>query len=163
MTLSPKARVLAVSVAVLLFVLLLFVPRTPAVDSGEAPSTVREIDQEVSDAQALMESENPMAGILKLREILDRDPGNVDALWVMGTASMRTGQYEKAITRFQDVLKHDEEGKYFEASLFLGQAYEQTGQVKEAIESYKRFLESENEPQLMQDVRERIAALETKS
>ena len=160
---TQNARIAAVSIAILLFVLLLFVPRSPALKSQTNSAETRLVDEEVQEAVRLMEGENPMGGILKLREILEKDPENIDASWSLGMASMQTGQFDKAVSRFEHVMAHDEQGKYFEASLFLGQAHEQLNNVPEAIESYNRFLESENEPQLMQDVRERIAVLEKKS
>lgn len=160
---SQSARVVAVSIAVLLFVLLLFVPRSPTLKSQTASAETRTVDQNVQDALRLMEGEDPMGGILKLREILEKDPENIDASWSLGMASMQTGQFEKAVSRFEHVIAHDDEGKYFEVRLFLGQAHEKLNHVPEAIENYNRFLESENEPQLMQDVRERIAVLEKKS
>ncbi len=160
---SQSARIAAVSIAVLLFVLLLFVPRSPSLKSQAASTETRAVDEEVQEALRLMEGENPMGGILKLREILEKDPENIDASWSLGMASMQTGQFDKAVSRFEHVIVHDEEGKYFEARLFLGQAHENLDHVPEAIENYERFLESESEPQLMQDVRERIAVLEKKS
>ncbi len=160
---SQSARIAAVVIAILLFVLLLFVPRSPALKSQTASTENRVVDEEVQEALRLMEGENPMGGILKLREILEKDPDNIDASWSLGMASMQTGQFDKAVPRFEHVIAHDEEGKYFEVRLFLGQAHEQLNNVPEAIENYNRFLESESEPQLMQDVRERIAVLEKKS
>ena len=41
-------------------------------------------------------SENPMQGIFMLREVLQQDPENRDALYQMGILSMQTGQFDKA-------------------------------------------------------------------
>lgn len=163
---SQKAKVAAVSTAILLFVLLLFVPRSPAPKSeGQVQQnlqTQRQVDTEVQEALDIMESEAPMQGILKLKAILEKDPHNIDASWHLGLASVRTNQFDKAVERFTHVVEHDHQGKYPEATMALGRAHEELGQTDKAIENYKRFLESHGDSQDAHLVRQRLADLDKK-
>ncbi|MEZ4938921.1 MAG: hypothetical protein R2799_15135 [Crocinitomicaceae bacterium] len=46
----------------------------------------------------------PMVGIGMLKEVLKEDPENKYAIWTLGTFSQQSGQHEKAIQRFEDLL-----------------------------------------------------------
>ena len=48
-------------------------------------------------------SPNPMEGIQKIREVVERDPTNVYAHMTLGQASVLSGQMDKAIERFTKV------------------------------------------------------------
>ena len=48
--------------------------------------------------------EDQMKGILKMRALAESNPENADLQWQMGLFSMQTGQYEKAVARFQKVI-----------------------------------------------------------
>ncbi|NNC83124.1 MAG: tetratricopeptide repeat protein [Flavobacteriales bacterium] len=157
---QQTVKIAASAFAILLFVLLLLAPRTPKTVSGDSESPEQSVDSEVQEALLMVQGDQPMQGILRLREILDEDPSNIDAAWNLGRFSIETGQFENAILRFEQMLEHDSEGKYPDAFIFLGHAYEQEGDVVKAKENYNRFLESESEPQLMEEVRKRIAELE---
>jgi len=157
---QSKRKIVAVAVAILLFVLLLLVPRTPKIESGDSTLTENAVDDEVQDALNMVQGEQPMQGILKLRDILEKDPANIDAAWNLGRFSIETGQFENAIKRLEHLLEYDTDQKYPDAYIYLGHAYEQMGDVDNAKKNYERFLESESEPQLMEEVRKRIAGLE---
>lgn len=49
-------------------------------------------------------SSSPMQAILMLRQVLDEDPKFIPAIMSMGALSMQSGQYDKAVSRFQQVL-----------------------------------------------------------
>ncbi|NND93948.1 MAG: tetratricopeptide repeat protein [Flavobacteriales bacterium] len=159
---QQKFRIAAAVFAILLFVLLLMVPRTPQSDDGDSALATQSyaVDDEVQEALEMVQGEQPMQGILKLRSILEKDPENIDAAWNLGRFSIETGQFENAIKRFEQLLIYDENDKYLDTYIYLGHAYEQTGDVVKAKMNYERFLESESEPQLMEEVRKRIAGLE---
>jgi Flp pilus assembly protein TadD len=54
----------------------------------------------------------------------------------LGEASVLSGQLDKAVERFERVVKID--GKNWEAMLALGDVYERMGEKKKAAEWYKR-------------------------
>jgi tetratricopeptide (TPR) repeat protein len=56
-------------------------------------------------AMTYVSSSNPMRGIGMLREILESDPNNEDAIFNMGLLSLQSGQYDKARERFEQLTK----------------------------------------------------------
>ncbi|MCZ2128761.1 MAG: tetratricopeptide repeat protein [Bacteroidia bacterium] len=46
----------------------------------------------------------PMQGIAVLQEVLQEDPNNLDALYILGDFSIESGQFEKALERFKKLL-----------------------------------------------------------
>ena len=157
---SQRAKAVAVGVAVLLFVLLLLVPRVPSSKTKNDSDASGTIATQVIEARRLMQSETPMQGILMLRDIIEKDPDNTEVLWILGEASMQTGQFEKAVTRFERLTEVDNTGEFLVAHLYLGEAYVQLGKTEQAIESFNRFIESDSDEALMQKARARIAELE---
>lgn len=51
--------------------------------------------------------EAQMMGILKMRSLAEEYPENSDLQWNMGLFSMQSGQFQKALDRFKNVLKID--------------------------------------------------------
>lgn len=82
-------------------------------------------------AEVYVESPQPMKGVLMLREIVDSIPNYVPALMRLGRLSMQTGQYEKALSRFNQVL--EVEPSNTEAIYFLALANEGLGNIDETI------------------------------
>lgn len=153
---------LMVGGAVLVTVLLVLAPRTPKdraeANATEASARVSEDPNSGSTPQAdgpmakdpriaaiLGELSNggpPMQTILKLRELAEKEPDNVEAQFVLGTLSWQTGQYDKAMERFRKVIALDPKG-YPDAYAFLGRAYaslDSTQLAIEAIETYKTLV-----------------------
>ena len=58
----------------------------------------------LQQAIELVNGENPMAGITILREMVAEDSTNVDAHYYLGLFSVKSGQLDKAIDRFERVL-----------------------------------------------------------
>ena len=69
-------------------------------------------------------SATPMEGILKVRAVADKDSSNIFAQEVLGHGSMYSGQYDKAIARFETVyrLSKKNEDTKLEACLMLAEA-----------------------------------------
>ncbi len=59
----------------------------------------------LQSAIQLVEGPNPMEGITILRELIAKDSNNVDAQYYLGLFSVRSGQLDKAMNRFQKVLQ----------------------------------------------------------
>lgn len=82
--------------------------------------------------------ENPMAGIALLREVVDAEPGNIRALLQLADFSILSNQPDKAIARFDQVLKADP--TYVDAYFFKAETYAKMGDKPEArhfLDEYK--------------------------
>ena len=103
----------------------------------------------------------PMEGIMKVRSVSERDSTNIFAQEVLGHGSMISGQYDRAIARFETVYrlsKINNETK-LEACLMLAEAYERKEDRKTAVDWYDRSLGLITNEEIKQEVRKRIDEL----
>ena len=84
-------------------------------------SLTEQIAQALSDIQNGESPEAQMKGILKMRALAESNPENADLQAQMGMFSMQTGQYEKAVARFEKVISLD--GNRVNAYMQLAQSY----------------------------------------
>ncbi|HVA99578.1 MAG TPA: tetratricopeptide repeat protein [Bacteroidia bacterium] len=103
-------------------------------------------------------STNPMKGISLLKGVLEKDSNNVDAQLNLGFFSVKSGQYDKALYRFQRVLQIDP--TYLEAYLFLEDVYEKMGNKTEAIVCLKKYVSLVDDPTIRSEVKSYINKLE---
>jgi tetratricopeptide (TPR) repeat protein len=82
-------------------------------------------------------SDNPMQGILKVKEVVDKNPQNIYGQLILGLGGKKSGQYPKAIERFVSILKLDPNN--LEAMVNLAECYEITNQNNLAIEWYTKM------------------------
>lgn len=82
-------------------------------------------------------SEDPMKGIGILREVEKTDSNNVNLQLNFAFFSEKSGQWDKAIARFNKVLKIKPD--FIEAYLHLADAYEQKGDKAKAIENLEKY------------------------
>ncbi len=85
-------------------------------------------------------SENPMQGILKIKEVVDKNPHNIYGQMVLALGGKKSGQNEKAIERFLLILK--DEPSNIEALVHLAECYELTNQKPLALECYQQVKQS---------------------
>ena len=106
-------------------------------------------------------SATPMEGILKVRAIADKDSSNIFAQEVLGHGSMYSGQYDKAIARFETVyrLSRETENTKLEACLMLAEAYERKADRLSAINWYKKSLTLIKNQEVKEEVNKRIDEL----
>ncbi len=102
-------------------------------------------------------SDNPMEGILRIRKVVDKDSNNVFAHMMLGYGSMLSGQYDKAIARFEHVIRL--QPRNLEAILSLAEVFERNGDKNSAGNWYKKSLELIKIPELKTEVERRIAEL----
>jgi len=84
------------------------------------------VDHQINLALCYVEKpleENPMKGIMMLLELNRANPDNVPVLLQIGKLALQTNQVDKAIGRFESVLKLD--AKNIEAHCYLADLYEQ--------------------------------------
>ena len=106
-------------------------------------------------------SATPMEGILKVRAVADKDSSNIFAQEVLGHGSMYSGQYDKAIARFETVyrLSKETENTKLEACLMLAEAYERKADRLSAINWYKKSLTLIKNQEVKEEVNKRIDEL----
>jgi len=102
-------------------------------------------------------TDNPMVGVQMLLGITREKPDDVPANMLLGRMSIQSGQFEKAIKRFETVLKTEPNNK--EALYFLAQAYEETGNKQKAIELLERCKMVVNNPEFSRDIDQHINSL----
>jgi tetratricopeptide (TPR) repeat protein len=79
----------------------------------------------------------PMKGIGMLKEVEKTDSNNVNLQLNFAFFSEKSGQWDRAIARFEKVLKIQPD--FIEAYLHLADAYEQKGDKANAIESLEKY------------------------
>ncbi len=82
-------------------------------------------------------SDNPMQGILKVKEVVDKNPQNVYGQLILGLGGKKSGQYPKAIERFNTILKLQPNN--LEAMVNLAECYELTNKKDSAIDWYAKM------------------------
>ena len=102
-------------------------------------------------------SDNPMLGILPLKEIVQKNPDNVYAQMILGLGGRKSGQYDKAIERFNIIIsKHPDN---LEAIVNLAECFELKGDKSNAIKWYETFKSKITNPAIISEVDNRIEAL----
>ena len=102
-------------------------------------------------------SNNPMEGIGPIRAIVERDPKNMYAQFILGLGGIRSGQFDKAIERFTVVIQN--EPANLEAAINLAEAYDRKGDKVNAVKWYSFIKEKIPNPQVQKELDERIKAL----
>lgn len=90
-------------------------------------------------AMTLVVTETPMSGIAMLRKVLEVDPENREAILNLGLLSIQSGQFDKAITRFETLLSIDSTDT--EAQLYRGVALVELGDNQQAFSIFSRLSE----------------------
>jgi tetratricopeptide (TPR) repeat protein len=102
-------------------------------------------------------SATPMEGILKIREVVEKDSTNIYAQMMLIRGSMISGQYDKAINRLQIVNRL--EPFNVEALLLLADIYERTGEKANAVIWYRKSLPFVKQQEIRAEIGERIREL----
>jgi len=102
-------------------------------------------------------SDNPMQGILKVKEVVDKNPHNDYGQLILALGGKKSGQFEKAIERFLIVLK--DQPNNIEAMVNLAECYELTNQKAIAIDWYIKVKNLVNNPDAKLAVSKRIQEL----
>ncbi|MFN9784691.1 MAG: tetratricopeptide repeat protein [Sphingobacteriales bacterium] len=100
----------------------------------------------------------PMEGIMKIREVAERDSTFMYAQFMLGYGGMMTGQFDKAAERLLKVVKAEPEN--MEAVFLLAEAYERSGNKTEAVRWYTTGKKSVKNPELLKAIEEKIKTLQ---
>jgi tetratricopeptide (TPR) repeat protein len=102
-------------------------------------------------------AETPMEGILKVRQVVEKDSSNVFAQMVLGHGSVISGQYDKAIDRFEKVISLQPGN--LEAVVMLAEVYERKADKSSAIKWYSKAVSMVQNPDLQKELQKRIEDL----
>ena len=102
-------------------------------------------------------SATPMEGILKIREVVEKDSTNVYAQMMLVQGSLISGQYEKAISRLQ--LVNRREPANIEAIVLLADIYDRTGDKANAVIWYRKSLPFVKQQEAKVEIEKRIKDL----
>ena len=96
-------------------------------------------------AMTWLASSTPMQGILLLREIVQEDPENEQAMFNLGVLSMQSGQYDRAVERFEALTAAYPDN--IEAQFFLGVSYLETGKRNKARKQFEWVIDNGADPE----------------
>ena len=127
-----KGQFLAIGCALALVAIIIVLPKTVPFDGEnqvvEVGGTEEAIEMQIAEGiSSVLQSEAPMQGIMMLRQVLKEEPGNVKANLALAVFSVVSGQYEKALNRFQLVLGAEQKDE--SAAEFLAQIYAREGKI----------------------------------
>lgn len=94
----------------------------------------RQLNAKTKMALTYIGSETPMKGIALLKEVLDADHNNKEALYQMGVLSLQSGQLNKAISRFSELLKLYPE--FYQARFYYAVALKEKGKTEDAKKEF---------------------------
>ncbi|MCU0389892.1 MAG: tetratricopeptide repeat protein [Thermoflexibacter sp.] len=97
---------------------------------------------------------NPMQGITMIREVLSKDPDNQLALFNLGLLSMQSGQYDKAVERFERLLSINP--KDVNSCLLLGQSLVNLKKNNEAIKVMEKFKANLSDSPIDKEIKQKI-------
>jgi len=145
--------------ALLLVMGLIFAPRLPREKRVlDADPVIAQINEAV---ELVQNGENPMQGIMKLREILAQDSTQVDVHWHLAQFSITSQQISNAEMRFGKVIQYDTDVKYPTAFFWLAQTKMQLGKDEEAIPLLIEYLKYEKDTVVLNGVNRMLNQLKT--
>ncbi len=102
-------------------------------------------------------SDNPMQGILKVKQVVDKNPQNVYGQFILALGGKKSGQYDKAIERLLIVVSLQPYN--LEAMVHLAECYELANQKEDAIQWYTKVKDLVNVPDAKAAITKRIKEL----
>lgn len=141
---SRTVQIILVAGALLLVFGLAMAPRLPK--EAREKADLNPTDKKLANAVALVQNgENPMEGIMMIREVLSDDSTNVDAHWHLAQFSLTSRQIENAAFRFEKVIQFDDNLKYPEAYFWLAQTRLSLDQPEMAVPLLEKYLTLESD------------------
>jgi len=116
------------------------------------------LDAKTNLGMAFMASDNPVQGVVLLREVLAADPRNEQAIYNLGLLSMQSNQYDKAVERFRELTKVNPEN--VNGQFYLGVALAQTGAKEDARKAFEKAKSLSTDPGLTASVDEQLQKLQ---
>ena len=130
-----------VSVALGLIVLFLLLPIQPKSALDKANSPVAD-SVKIQQAIQLVNGPQPMQGIQMLLAMVEENPKNVEAHFVLGEFAIRSGQMEKAVARFNTIIELQPQNTL--AYIYKGEALMQMDSVQSALATFKSAIATDS-------------------
>lgn len=102
-------------------------------------------------------SNNPMEGILPIKEIVTKNPGNIYGQMILALGGKKSGQYDKAIERFKIIVA--QEATNIEAIFHIAECYDLKGDKANALVFYEKVKQLVQLPQAKAELNNRIMEL----
>jgi tetratricopeptide (TPR) repeat protein len=125
---------IVVSVALGLIVLFLLFPTQPKSALDKANSPIAD-SVKIQQAIELVNGPQPMQGIQMLLSMVEENPKNVEAHFVLGEFAIRSGQMEKAVARFNTIIELQPQNTL--AYIYKGEALMQMDSLQAALATFK--------------------------
>jgi tetratricopeptide (TPR) repeat protein len=127
-------------------------PESPEAKTGLGVAYVNQTSSGIADP----DGGSPMQGIMMLLDVVKQDPNNRSANLNLGLFAMKSGQFEKAVARFKNMVAQKPE---VEPYFYLAESYKQLGMKKEAIAAYQKCKEMIPDPIVGQKIDQYIKEL----
>ena len=133
--------------ALIILVSLQFLSRKPSINQDEV---------DIKKASQMIQNGQPMKGVMLLREILEKDENNIDAIWELGKLSMQSQQYEKAIGRFEKFVSLTGGEDKVSGLIYLSDAYFLNSERQKSLDNLIKAKALNKKSDLVIDIEERI-------
>lgn len=100
---------------------------------------------------------SPMEGIMRIREVAERDSTNMYAQFMLAYGGVISGQFDKAIERLLKVVRSEPDNS--EAIFLLAEAYEQKGDKENAVKWYEAGRKFVSRQEALDEIDARINSL----
>jgi tetratricopeptide (TPR) repeat protein len=138
----PNKRIgVVILVGLALIVLFLLMPRQPGSVRSAHDAPVNADSLELIQAIQLVQGTDPMKGIGMLRQLVEKDSTNLEAQYQLGLFSIQSGQMDKAVNRFETILRMD--STYTPAMMELAGLRMQEGNNAAALKLFRGCLNYE--------------------
>ncbi|MGB3587638.1 MAG: tetratricopeptide repeat protein [Tunicatimonas sp.] len=108
------------------------------------------LDAKAKSAMTYIGSSNPMAGITMLREIVETNENHELATYNLGLLSRQSGQYEKAVERFEKVKEINPDN--LQAQFLLGVSYLEAGDEEKSRQQFEYIKTISDDPEIIANV-----------
>ncbi len=140
-----SGQIILLITAVLATAVIVFSNRQPSSSPEPAEQVEQVITAEDVQIEKALEIINgggqPMEGILMLKELADAEERNYDAVFLLGQLSIQSGQLEKAVERFTQVLEHNP--NHIDATWELAMLNMKMGDLEDAIARFEYCIEKD--------------------
>ncbi|GAA4844739.1 tetratricopeptide repeat protein [Algivirga pacifica] len=119
-----------------------------------------DLDAKVKLGVTYVSTEAPMKGIFMIREVLKKDPNHKLALFNLGTLSLQSNQFDKAVGRFKKLVDLDSED--IQSRFYLAVCYKELGDKDKAIQQLNIVKEKAQDAQIIATVDKYLTELEAK-
>ena len=128
----------------------------PVSDKVAESNEVEGVDSKIKTAVEIITSGKgaPMKGITLLKEVLEEDENNTEALYYLGVFSIQSGQFDKGIGRFEAILKLEPGNQ--ESRLLLSRCLIGNNQPEEARIELDKIMQSRASKEIKEGANELI-------